>query len=305
MGEKRCHPLSRLFADDQASGLLAGILSAASIGVASFLIHLEASELSAGAILLACSLFGLGITLPLVWGNLVDLLKPGALAIWVRAVAGAASQLAFMWNLQHTSVGLANVLFNFSLFLTVVIGCLVGETIFRVRTFAELGLIVAGTWLYWYAVGSSLSSSVVVVGLMGAVAAAGAYAALKKAARIADPWLINWAVCVASIPVSFFSYSGGWGVPSGHALLILLLISVSVLAGQYLLVLSFARLPLSLATALIPSCVVWSVIVDSLTTGIGSAVQSIAGSAIYALGIGSLVFDSGDGKRDVDRHPPT
>jgi drug/metabolite transporter (DMT)-like permease len=304
MGKSFVHSLLRLFAADQTFGVIAGILSAASIGFASFLIYLEASELSAAEILTARSIFGLSVTLPLVWNSLLDLLRRDRMAVWIRAVAGAVSQLAFAWNLQHTSVGLANMLFNFSLFLTLAIGSLVGEVIFSVRTFIELGLIAAGTWLYWYAVQSPLSGGVIVVGMVGATAAAVAYTALKKASRVADPWLINWAVCLASIPVSLLGNYGEWVVPSWRALLVMLLISIGILVGQYLLIVSFSRLSLALATALTPSSIVWSVIADSLVSGRGPAIQSIAGSAVYAIGIGSLVFDNRLRQHSGDRHPP-
>lgn len=155
-----------------------------------------------------------------------------------------------------------------------------------------------GTWLYWNSTKSPNESGVVIViGLIGAVAAAVAYTALTKATRVADAWLINWAVCLVGLPVSLLANTKGWYIPSGEALLILLVIGVGTLLSQYLLIISFARLPLPLATALTPSSIIWSVVGDALATGIGELIQAIVASIIYTFGIFLLVFDKSAERR--------
>lgn len=283
----RDHSLERPWAPD-AWGVVAGILSAAMIGGISLLIHREALPLPAAEITFVRAMIGLLVTLPWVWRSLPQLARKELLWVWVRALAGAVSIQCFTWNLQNTSIGLANVLFNVSQLIIIGVGFVGGETPFRRSTVIAMMLTALGSGVFWYADSARLSHAVLGVGLVGAIAASIAYTALKKATRVAKPWLINWVVCAASIPVSLLSKSSAWNIPTPHAAWILGAIGLGVLTSQYLLIISFARLPLSLATALTPSCIVWSVVGEAATSGIAAAWQGIVGAVIYAAGLAQL-----------------
>ena len=281
----------RLIADDRKVGLATGVLSAATIGLVSLLIHLESRTLPASEILFARGAIGLFAISPFVWRGLARLKERNVAAVWVRAFAGAISQLAFTWNLQHTSVGLANILFNTSLFMILLGASFSGEGRLSMRTLSEMGLILAGIFIYWKSNETPLTANVLLVGISGAFAATVAYTALKKATKVANPWLITWVVCLAEIPVSLVSKSVTWEVPSTQSTISLLVIALGILISQYLLILSFSRLSLALATALTPSCIVWSVVGDTLTRPLGATFQGVAGSSLYAFGIGALAYD--------------
>ena len=277
---------------DRLAGLVAGLASSAVVGGVSLLIYRQTNALPATEISFARGVVGVVVTLPLIWRRLVVLAHPGSAALWVRAVAGAVSGLCFCWNLQHTSVGFANILFDFSLILLLLVGHLAGEIRFSLASVWALFVIVIGTWMYWYGVQPPLSPNVITVGLFGAAAAAIAYTAMKKATRIADPILIVWTVCAASIPVSFVAGSSSdWVTPTVSGFVILALIGLGMLLSQYLLTLSFERLPLPLASALIPSSIVWSVSAEALTSGAHATPHAILGTLIYSAGICGLAAE--------------
>jgi drug/metabolite transporter (DMT)-like permease len=115
---------------------------------------------------------------------------------------------------------------------------------------------------------------------------------MKKATRTADPILIVAAVCSASIPVSLVSRFEGWMMPSSYQWIVLLLIGLGMLLSQYLLTLSFSRLPLPLASALIPSSIVWSVLGEAITSGVHATPHAIVGTLIYTVGLQPTVIES-------------
>jgi drug/metabolite transporter (DMT)-like permease len=288
----RCMPTN----SDRILGLIAGIFSSAMVGFISLLIYREANGLPATEINFARGIVGLAVTLPLIWCRFAQLVQGGSVALWVRAVAGAVSVLCFSWNLQHTSVGMANMLFNISLLLLLFFGHLSGEARFTLGSMVALVIIAIGTWIYWYGVNPPLSLDVITVGVLGAAAAAIAYTAMKKATRTADPILIVWAVCSISVPVSFVTRFQDWTMPTASGWFVLILISLGMLLTQYLLALSFGWLPLPLASALIPSSIVWSVLGEAFTSGVHATPHAIVGTLTYAVGICGLTAE-GNRKR--------
>jgi drug/metabolite transporter (DMT)-like permease len=274
--------------DNVALGIMAGMLSAAGFGLVSIAIHQASVTLPAAEITFGRAAIGLAALLPLVWRKPSALPHRQAGYLWLCASAGAVSIVCFAWNLQHTSVGVANILFNLSILLILVSGSVVGETTFSVRAAIELGLVLLGTSIYWHGEEAQLTMAVAAVGLLGAVAATIAFTALKKAARAADSWRILCAVCAASVPVSLFAGTTDWAIPSGTGLLTLLAVGLGSLASQWFLVLSFVRLPLTLATALTPSCIVWSVIGATFFNDAPLSYDGIIGVSFYAIGICAL-----------------
>jgi len=174
-------------------GVASGLASAIAVGLVSLIIFREAGDLPSGEIIFARAVVGLAVSTPIVWRRLGDLAGRNAGVVWTRAAALAVSMLCFAWNLQHTSLGLASMLFNVSLVLILVFSWALGELVPGWRTAGGLGLAAAGTWVYWFAAGSPLSPAVVGVGMLGALAASVAYVTLKRATRVAGPWLITWA----------------------------------------------------------------------------------------------------------------
>lgn len=284
---------------DRLIGLTAGLASAAAVGLVSLIICREAGDLPSGEIIFARAVVGLVVSTPIVWRRLGELGGRRAGVVRVRAAALALSMLCFAWNLQHTSLGMASMLFNASLLLILGIGWTMGELAPGLRTVGGLLLAAAGAWVYWFAADSPLSPAVVGVGLLGALAAALAYVTLKQATRVAGPWLINWAACAAMIPLSLIAPGGEWVMPTPQGLALLAAIGLGVVFAQVTLIESFARLPLPLASALVPSFIVWGVVGEAFTDGTHTTFQAIAGTAIYAVGVCALAAERGrPGRRE-------
>ena len=281
-----------LILSDRTLGIVAGITSSAVVGGISLVIQRQAHLLPATEISFARGTVGLIGMLPFVWTHLSQLAQRGSSSLWVRAIAGAISVVCFTWNLQHTSVGMANMLFDLSLLLLLAVGYLGGEVRLTSKLVWALIVIVVGCWAYWYGVNPSLSLKVVLTGIFGAVAASVAYTAMKKAVRNMSPILIVWASCAATLPVSFITSFDDWVVPTLAGWVILFLIGLGMLLSQFLLTVSFSRLPLPLASALIPSSIVWSVFVEAVTSGEHATPHAIAGTLLYALGICGLTAES-------------
>lgn len=273
-------------------GVGAGVLSAACFGLIGVLVNGLADTISATEITLVRGLIGVLVISLFVRHRLHTLIQKNAVSVWVRAVAGAISILCFSWNLQHTDVGTANILFNLSLIFVLFADYLTGQIRSSLRTVACVILVVGGIGIYWFGNKIFPSPEVMMVGLIGAVAATIAYAALSRASRKNDSWLIVWAVSLMSIPVSLIAKTGGWSVPSTKSTLILIVIVMCSIIAHYLLNVSFAKLSLPIASALGPSSVVWSVLMLALYQGIVPTPNAILGVTVYAVGMWLLIGDS-------------
>ena len=278
--------------DNHAIGICAGTLSAMSFALTAVLVNIVADTIPATEVTFVRGMVGILIIFPFVKHRLGSLANRASVSVWVRAVAGAISMLCFTWNLQHTDVGTANILFNLSLIFVLLAEYATGQSGSSFRNIAFMILAAAGIGLYWHGNRTIVSNRVLIVGLVGAVSVTIAYAALNKASRKIDPWLIVWTLCLMAIPVALLAKSGDWNLPSAKAILILFVISIGSLFTHYLLNLSFSKLSLPVATALIPGSVVWGVLVMAVFQGLIPSPHAIAGVIIYAVGMGLLIADS-------------
>jgi drug/metabolite transporter (DMT)-like permease len=196
-------------------------------------------------------------------------------------------------------MGLANILFSAFLMFVLVSGAFAKEIRVTRSLLYEFFLISSGVAIFYFAGDGTLTILVAAIGLMGAVAAAIAYTALKKATTISDPWLINWAICATTLAISVLQVNQGWSVPTGFDWLLLASIGIVSFSSQSLAIVSFTYLPLTLASALAPSAIVWSIAVDAISGGGSITIQGFAGATIYTLGICLLAARSAvDSKKD-------
>lgn len=265
------------------NGIVAGLLSSLSYGLMSFLVHFSSGRVPTTEVTFAVGVVGCLLLLPLVSRDLPILLRREGKFIWMRNVAGSISIVCLAWNLQHTSVAIANTLFNISPLLVLVGGWCTGGHWPRLRHFAFLILVVAGTSIYWNGHGE-VGIVVYIVGLLGALAASCSYLALKRATKNASPWLIIWGIFFGTAFVSILSGRSKWVVPSFEGGLVLLSIGLITLIGQFFVTRSFALLSASAAAVLVPSSIVWAVLIDSLVSTGGAVTHAILGSLMYAIG---------------------
>jgi len=280
-GEVSKHPtLSR----QAVNGILAGLLSSLSYGLTAFLVHFSPSRVPTTEVTFALGAVGCFLLLPMVSRDLPMLLRREGKFVWTRNVAGSISIVCLAWNLQHTSVGVANALFNISPLLVLVGGWCAGGRWPRLRHFAFLVLVVAGTSIYWRSGHGEIGIAVYLVGIVGALAASCSYLALKRATKTASPGLIIWGIFFATTIVSILSSRGKWVVPGFEDALLLLSIGVMGLISQYFVTRSFALLSASAAAVLVPSSIIWAVLIDSLVHRSGALTHALLGSLIYATG---------------------
>ena len=197
---------------------------------------------------------------------------------------------------------MANIIFEFSLIFIIGFEIFFEKVHFGLTQTLAFIVLIAGTVIYFKAGISPISVSIVSVGLIGSFFAAVSYIALKKASLEADPWMIYWTLCLVSVPLAFVINTGEWALPSMSSSLALTVIAFGTLVGQYLLVVSFEKLPLAVAAALVPSCIVWSVVWDGVIDG-DINLSAGLGSLVYTLGVcGLLIERKKDHKRLHGHH---
>ena len=82
---------------------------------------------------------------------------------------------------------------------------------------------------------------------------------------------------------------GPWIVPTGHAGWVLVVICVLGLLGNALAYASFQYLELSIATAFVPSSIIWGVLLD-MTEHHFPAVEGVSGCLLYLFATLSLIM---------------
>lgn len=285
LGAFRCEAPKRPTLSRQAvNGIVAGLLSSLSYGLMAFLVHFSSGRIPTTEVTFALGVVPCFLLLPLVLRHLPILLRKEGKFVWLRNVAGSISIVCLAWNLQHTSVGVANALFNISPLLVLLGGWCAGGRWPRLRHFAFLILVLAGTSVYWHSGDGEIGIVVYLVGILGASAASCSYLALKRATKSASPWLIIWGIFFATTIVSIFSNRGKWVLPRFEDELLLLSIGVLALISQYFVTRSFALLSASAAAVLVPSSIIWAVLIDSLVHRSGTVTHALLGSIMYATG---------------------
>ena len=266
------------------NGIFAGLLSSLSYGLMAFLVHLSSGRIPTTEVTFALGVVGCVLLLPLVARGFPILLRQEGKFIWIRNVAGSISIVCLAWNLQHTSVGVANALFNIAPLLVLMGGWFAGGRLPRLRHFAFVILVVVGTSIYWRSGNEEIGAVVYLVGILGALAASCSYLALKRATKNASPWLIVWGIFFATAFVSVLSGRGEWVLPRFEDWFLLLGIGVISLIGQYFVTRSFTLLSASAATVLVPSSIVWAVLIDSFVHARGAIGHVVLGSLVYVTG---------------------
>lgn len=243
-------------------GLTAGTASGACFGVMVFLVHVTSGKVPASEVTFLRAICAVVLLLPFIARHGIQWLRQHALLLWTRSLIGAFSVLCLAWNLQHTSVGFANTLFNFAPIVVVILGALFGHEKIEPIRFVSILLVVAAGILFWHGSRSETSVVIWLVGLSGMSAAAIAYTLLKSLPSSWSPFDVTWCLSVATLPVALIFKHGQWVAPSGNVRWMVVAICMLSLAGYALVNFSFRHLELSTATALVPSAIIWGVLLD-------------------------------------------
>jgi drug/metabolite transporter (DMT)-like permease len=248
-----------------------------------FAVHAFGANLPATEIVFFRSTFAFLALSPFAFQDRRRLLSNDARTLWLRSIVGAVSMLCFTWNLQHTSVGLANVLFNLAPLGVIVFGWLFHSEKPEFSRIACLFLVVSGSFIFWFNSQMSAPTSVLAIGLGGAVAAAASYTALKHASARWSPLTVAWAFSFAGFPVSFIFKNGPWVPLTTNVLVVLSSIALFAACNQVFIALSYRWAELSTATAIVPSSMAWGVVLD-VTSHEQAGGKQLFGCLIYLLG---------------------
>jgi drug/metabolite transporter (DMT)-like permease len=264
-------------------GVAAGILSAAAYGGMSFVVHFYGVEFPATEIIFCRAIFALIILAPLALKDRRFIFSGESLWLWSRSLFGALSILSFTWNLQHTSIGFANVLFNVApLGVLAFVWTSRSERLSVGQTFCLL-LVVGGSLIFWGQASASAEKTIYLVGLGGAIAAAASYISLKRASLTCSPFTLTWGISLLSIPVTLLLKHGAWKPLNQRVLLPLILIAGLCTIGQIFVALSYRWAELSTATAIVPSTMAFGILIDALSVS-AMADRQILGCAVYLAG---------------------
>jgi drug/metabolite transporter (DMT)-like permease len=275
-------------ANKRPLGLLCGVASGVCYGVMAFLVHIASGRLPASEIVLVRGCCAILVLFPFVVRHKGEWVSGNSALLWIRSIIGALSVFCFAWNLQHTTVGFANTLFNLAPIAVIILAAIARRERLQLGRFVNIVLIVLASALFWYGSRSEVTLMVWVIGLTGMCAAAVAYALLRSLPPSWNTLDITWSLNVATLPVALLFKQEPWVVPRGSVTLTLIAICVLSLAGSALVTLSFRYMEMTTASSLIPSAIIWGVLLD-ISEHDHPKMQAIAGCILYVAAIARLI----------------
>jgi drug/metabolite transporter (DMT)-like permease len=269
-------------------GLICGALSSPCYGTLLFLIHALAESVSSQEIAGIRAFTTILLLLPIVARHKGTLFGKKALTLWVFSIVAAISVFCFTWNLQHTTVGLANTLFNIAPFCILMLGVMSRRERIEWRSSGSVVLVVLASILFWHGSRTEAGWLVWSVGLGGMCAASIAYIMLKTLPARWSALDKSWAASVAVIPVVWCFNQSPWVIPSRDACWKLVGLCILGVIANVLENMSFQYLDLATATAFIPSSIIWGVLLDMKHHNFPPW-QGFGGCLLYLVAIVTLI----------------
>ena len=285
---RKSEPAPAAFTPQRRIGIATGLLSGACFGCMYFVVHANAGRLPATQITFCRSLFALVAVSPMAFAQRDLLFTSKAAGIWVRSAANALSIVCLAWNLQHTSIGFANVLFNVTPIVVLILGFWTGAIPIRFSQALCMSLVVVGSCLFYGGAAGKPSMAVWLGGLGGAVAAGVHYTMLERQSNDWSPVALIWPLSFISLPLMLALKSSPWLPPSLPVALTLLGIGMLCLVGQYLVIVSMRHAGLAVGTALVPSAIAFGVLIEAAMTHRIRPLAT-AGCLVYSIGLMPLV----------------
>jgi drug/metabolite transporter (DMT)-like permease len=262
---------------------VAGILSAAMYGLLSYEIRASADIIPATEIVFIRSLSATCFFLPAAVRDRQKLISTESVPLWVRSIAATVAIVCFTWNLQHTSVALATALFNGApLFIALLAIRFSNPT--TIKMLLDALLVVSGIFIFWTYPSLHTSSFVLLVGIVGAGAAALSGIALKAATKSWSADSLTWGLSVMGVPILGFADTGHWALLTRQNSPIFVAICVLSLLSQVLLVRSFKFLSTTAASSLGSTTIAFGTFCD-VAMGNFSGTRGLIGCTAYLLGM--------------------
>ena len=266
-----------------------GLASAGCYGAMFYVIHINAGRLPATEIVFLRACVALIVLFPFVMGSFRKMMSAASLPLWIRGIAVELSTVCFTWNLQRTSIGLANAIYNVAPLLVLFAAWRIHVERPSLRRLIDFLFIVAGSVVFWMgtSVHARVSAGVWAVGAVGVSASVFAAFALKRAVLIWSPYSLAWSMSLAALPVTLALKHDVWTMPNRHSIFAIGLICLLSILAQLLVATSFKWLEISTASALVPSSIVWGVLFE-VFGGSFPTPQGLAGCVLYMFGMTRL-----------------
>lgn len=266
-------------------GLFYALLSAASYGLMSFLVHWNPQHFPPEQLVFIRSIISFGILLPFCQHELHRYFKRDSKFLWIRSVCGAAGLVCYYYALQGTTAANANFLWATSpIFVTLLSWSVLREKVTRLELLG-IGLIIFANVLLYIPNRASMEVWVWVVGGSGALLAGISFLSLGAATKIYSSSLIVIGFAGVSMVLSLAMPSKPWLsiLPSDYVYLVA--ISVLGLVSQLTATLSFANLKSSVASAIGRSSILFSGLLELGISGYHPHALEWASYIVIVVGI--------------------
>lgn len=261
-----------------------GLLGSALFALVAILVHRKGNAVSSHTFLYCRSILTLTVIGLLAPSGLRRYFSRSSAREWSVACFGACAILIYFVNLQRTKAGIATTLHNVAPILV----ALASPFLLRVtfRWYALLGAVFAASGAACISVSdvTGFDVTIVTVGLLGALAGAGSYIAMKEATKSASAMSVIWVTSLVLLAGCFIL-----GVPKLSAFTdnwaFLLLMSTFALVSQLLTVRSYYYIDAVSASVLTVTPVLWTVLYDLAIGDLRMGVTTFGGMAAIVAGM--------------------
>ncbi len=248
-------------------GLLWALLSAASFGLMSYLVHWNPNKLPVEQLAFVRGLVTMAGVLPFCWKELPKYFRGDSAMLWVRAFSGCTGLFLYYYTLQGTASANANFLFSSSPLFVCLFAILFLKEKLSVQEACGIGLIVvAGIFLY-IPNATSMPLWVWQTGIAGAVVSSVAFLSLGSATKKYSSSLIVFGFGFMTAILSAVYPGWTWKEAGLNDWLYILATGFLGLAAQFLMTLSFVHLKSSIAAALGRSSILFAGVLDITLAG--------------------------------------
>jgi drug/metabolite transporter (DMT)-like permease len=245
-----------------ALGTLFGLGSALFFSLMALFVRLCGNNLSDSEILFVRSLSGILILSFICGKDIFQLFKPTATYVWLRACFGGISVYCYFFNIRHSTLGMATILTDLSPVFVVLFSAAIFKI--RVRLDSVLGVVCAMLGVACLSISrlSSISTPVLLIGLLSAASGAAAYISLKQASERFSVFQVLWAF---SIPMAIL---GSLGLPrethflTGATFWFLVGVVICSYLAQLFMTFSYKLLSAPLASTLGLTAYLWALLFD-------------------------------------------
>lgn len=247
--------------------VLWGVLSAASFGLMSYLVHWNPQKLPVEQLALVRGLITMAGVLPWCWRDLYKYFGRDALMLWVRGISGATGLFLYYYTLQGTVSANANFLFSSSpLFVVLFAVVFLKEQLSRLETIG-IALIVSAGLLLYIPNATSIPAWVWITGISGALVSAVAFLSLGSAAKKYSSSLIVFGFGFMGALLAALYPGWSWVRVGFEGWAYIVATGLLGLSAQFLMTLSFIGLKTPIAAALGRSSILFAGVLDIVLSG--------------------------------------